>query len=41
MALTLWIEGMRARGRTRGEGEGSRLCRALTEGEVVTEAMLE
>jgi hypothetical protein len=38
--LTRWTDGMRARGRERGEGELSRLCKALREGDAVAEIIV-
>lgn len=38
--LTRCIDGMRARGYVRGDGEGSRLCEALREGDAVTDIMM-
>ena len=37
--LTRWIEGMRAKGSGRGEGELSRLCKARKEGDAEAEIM--
>lgn len=40
MLLTRCIDGMRARGCVRGDGDGSRLCKALTEGDAAADIII-